>query len=240
MRRNSMPYWIKKIINRANRFYIERFIVPQFDSCGTSPEVAHPRHLVIFGRDIHIGKFAQIICSPENAVRLTSWPGKNSQGKIMIGDYCLIAPGVKISSGASIRIGDNCMLAANVSITDSDWHGVYNRIRPFRCTKPVDIGNNVWIGESAMILKGVQIGENSIIGAGSVVTKSIPANVIAAGNPARVVKSINPNKRMLKRDVLFRDPDHYFYNQDQLERYVLGNNNLFGWLATQWRPSRED
>ena len=240
MRRNAMPYWVKRIINRCNRFYIERFIVPQFDSCATVPEIANPKHLVIFGRDIHLGKFAQIICAKDNAVRLTSWPGKNSQGKIMIGNYCLIAPGGRISSAASIYIGHNTMLAANVSITDSDWHGVYNRIRPFRCTKPVHIDNNVWIGEGAMILKGVTIGENSIVGAGSVVTKNIPANVIVAGNPARVVKTINPNKRMLKREALFRDPDHYVYNQDQLERYVLVNNRLWQWIMSLCRPTTKD
>lgn len=240
MRTNTTPYIVKRLYNAVNRFYIKHFVVPQFDSCKTIPEVAHPKQLVIFGRDIHLGKFVQIICAVDNAVRLTSWPGKSSQGKIVIGDYCLIAPGVRISSGKSIRLGDNCMLAANVSITDSDWHGVYNRIRPFRCTEPVEIGNNVWLGEGAIVLKGVTIGENSVIGAGSVVTKSIPANVIAAGNPAKIIKTINPNKRMLKRDVLFANPEHYFYNQDQLERYVLGNNTWWNWLRSKIKPSVND
>lgn len=240
MRKNAMPYWVKRCLNACNRAYIRRFVVPQFDSCGTLPEIAHPRHLVIFGRNIHLGKFAQIICSPDNAVRLTAWPGKAVQGQIHIGDFCLIAPGVRISSAESIQIGDNCMLAANASITDSDWHGLYNRIRPFRCTKPVVLGDNVWLGEGAMILKGVTIGDNAVIGAGSVVTRDVPANTVVAGNPAKPIKQLDPKRRMLKRDALFRDPDHYAANQELLEQYVLGGNSLWGWLKATWRPTRED
>jgi serine acetyltransferase len=100
--------------------------------------------------------------------------------------------------------------------------------------------NNVWLGESVIVNKGVTIGENSVIGAGSVVTKNIPANVIAAGNPARVIKTINPDRRMLKRELLFSDPEHYFYNQDQLDRYLLNNNSIWNWLRSIIKPSRDD
>ena len=65
------------------------------------------------------------------------------------------------------------MFAANVYISDSDWHGIYNRIRPFRCTKPVVLENNVWLGERVIVNKGVTIGENSVIGAGAVVTRDV-------------------------------------------------------------------
>ncbi len=245
MRRNNTPYFIKRLYNAINRFYVRRFIAPQFDSLGTGLEIAHPRCLVIFGHNIHIGKFAQMIAAPDNVIRLTTWPGKErnnkkSGGNIMIGDYCLISPGVRISSAESIRIGDNCMFAANVYISDSDWHGIYNRIRPFRCTKPVVLENNVWLGESVIVNKGVTIGENSVIGAGAVVTKDIPANVIAAGNPARIIKTIDPKRRMLKRELLFSDPEHYFYNQDQMDRYVLDKNTLWGWLRGLVKPNQLD
>ncbi len=245
MRRNNTPYFIKRLYNAINRFYVQRFIAPQFDSLGAGLEIAHPRSLVIFGHNIHIGNFAQIIAAPDNFIRLTTWPGKErnnkkSGGKIIIGDYCLISPGVRISAAESIRIGDNCMFAANVYISDSDWHGIYNRIRPFRCTKPVVLENNVWLGESVIVNKGVTIGENAVIGAGAVVTKDIPANAIAAGNPARVIKNINPNQRMLKRELLFSDPEHYFYNQDQLDRYVLAKNSLWNWLRSMVKPNSED
>lgn len=240
MRRSSTPYWVKRLSKALNSAYVKRFIAPQFDSLGEGLEVAHPRHLVIFGRDIHIGRFAQMIAAPDNAIRFTSWPSKSRSGKIILGDYCLLAPGVRISSAESISIGDNAMLAANVTISDSDWHGIYNRIRPFRCTKPVVIENNVWLGERVIVCKGVTIGENSVIGAGAVVTRDIPANVIAAGNPAKIIKTLNPKRRMLKREVLFSDPDHYFYNQDQLDRFLLGNNSWWNWLRSLVKPMQND
>lgn len=240
MRRSNTPYLVKKIYKTINHWYVTRFIAPQFDSLGSIPEIAHPRSLVIFGRNIHIGKYAQIICASDNCVRFTSWPGKQGSAEIVIGDYCLIAPGVRISAAKSIRIGANCMLAANVIISDSNWHGIYNRIRPFRCTKPVVIENNVWLGERVIVTKGVTIGENSVIGAGAIVTKDIPANAVAAGNPARVIKTINPNRRMLKRELLFNDAEHYFYNQDQLDKYMLGNNGWINWLRSLWKPNQQD
>ncbi len=240
MRRSNTPYLVKKIYKAINHWYVARFITPQFDSVGSTPEIAHPRSLVIFGRNIHLGKYAQIICASDNCVRFTSWPSKQGNAEIIIGDYCLIAPGVRISAAKSIRIGDNCMLAANVIISDSDWHGIYNRIRPFRCTKPVVIENNVWLGERVIITKGVTIGENSVIGAGAIVTKDIPANCVAAGNPARVIKTINPNRRMLKRELLFSDPEHYFYNQDQLDKYMLANNGWWNWLRSLFKPNCSD
>jgi len=240
MRRSSTPYFIKRLYKTINAWYVARFIAPQFDSLGTIPEVAHPRSLVIFGRNIHLGKHAQIICASDNCVRFTSWPSKQADAEIVIGDYCLISPGVRISAAQSIHIGDNCMLAAMVTISDSDWHGIYNRIRPFRCTKPVVIENNVWLGERVIVMKGVTIGENSVVGAGSVVTKNIPPNTVAAGNPARVIKTINPNRRMLKRELLFSDPEHYFYNQDQLDKYMLGNNGWWNWLRSRLKPGIKD
>lgn len=244
MRRNNTPYFIKRLCKVINRFYVQRFIAPQFDSLGAGLEIAHPRCLVIFGQNIHIGKFMQIIAAPDNFIRFTTWPSKrlngSKGGEIIIGDYSLISPGVRISSAESIRIGDNCMLAANVYISDSDWHGIYNRIRPFRCTKPVVLENNVWLGESVIINKGVTIGENSVIGSGSVVTKNIPKNVIAAGNPARIIREIKPHRRMLKRELLFKDAELYLYNQDQMDQYMLGRNSIRNWLRSLMKPNQAD
>ena len=72
-------------------------------------------------------------------------------------------------------------------ITDSDWHTDDPRTGP---DKAVIIEDNVWLGYGVKILKGVHIGKNSVIGAGSIVTKNIPANVIAAGNPCKVIKQL--------------------------------------------------
>lgn len=240
MRRNSKPYWIKHFSTRFNRWYVNRFIRPQFDSAGGFMEIAHPRHLELFGRHIHVGNHAHIIAATDNKIRLTTWSGKQGDGEIVIGHYCLISPGVRISSATSVRLGDNCMLAANVYISDSDWHHVYNRIRPFRCTKPVILEDNVWLGDSVMVMKGVTIGANSVVGAGSVVTRDIPPNVVAAGNPARIIKHINPERRMLKRELLFRDADHYYHNQDELDRYMLANNSWLNWLRSVFFPNQSD
>lgn len=240
MRRSSTPYLIKRLSKTINQWYVRRFIAPQFDSLGSIPEIAHPRSLVIFGRNIHLGKYAQIICATDNCVRFTSWPSKQADAEIIIGDYCLISPGVRISAAKSIHIGNNCMFAANVIISDSDWHGIYNRIRPFRCTKSVVIESNVWLGERVIVNKGVTIGENTVVGAGSVVTKSIPANSVAAGNPARIIKTINPKRRILKRELLFKDAEHYFYNQDQLDKFMLGNNGWWNWLRSLIKPNVHD
>lgn len=89
-----------------------------------------------------------------------------------------------------IMIGEDCMLSNGIRIYVSDFHNILElstgkRINP---AINISIGNHVWIGAGAIILKGVIIGDSAIIGAGSVVTKEINANCIAAGNPARVVK----------------------------------------------------
>ena len=94
-----------------------------------------------------------------------------------------------------ISIGDACMFAHGSHISDADWHGIYDRSEPVGNTKPVVLKDNVWIGDSAIVCKGVTIGENSIIGAGAVVTKDVPPNSIFAGNPAKLVKTLDEKKR---------------------------------------------
>ncbi len=97
---------------------------------------------------------------------------------------------------AKVKIGDNCMLAPNVSIYTAG-HPIHpdTRNAGFEYGKEVSIGNNVWIGGNSIVCPGVHIGNNVVIGAGSVVTKDIPDNVIAAGNPCRVIRKINDDDR---------------------------------------------
>lgn len=101
--------------------------------------------------------------------------------------------GVTIGAAKKIIIGKNVLIGANSLITDTNWHNVDPQLRHTADPSPgeIYIADNVFIGYSTIILKNVTIGENSVIGAGSVVTKNIPANVIAAGNPCIVIRTLN-------------------------------------------------
>ena len=92
-----------------------------------------------------------------------------------------------------IHIGNDCLIAANCQIFDSNGHhsSAHHRHTNNGKAKEIKIGDNVWIGANSIILPGVSIGSNSIIAAGSVVNKSIPADHIAGGNPAKSIKRIN-------------------------------------------------
>ena len=109
----------------------------------------------------------------------------SSNGNIRIGNNCGFS-GVSIVSSIGVEIGDNVMCGANVMIGDrNDHEDKYPQFQP----EKIRIQDNVWIGMNCVIMKGVTIGENSIIGANSIVTKDIPANSIAVGNPCRVIKN---------------------------------------------------
>jgi acetyltransferase-like isoleucine patch superfamily enzyme len=125
-------------------------------------------------------------------------------GQCTIGDFTLLN-GALIMAEEKIEIGSHCLISWNVGIADSDFHPLdpaqrlvdaqalapYFKDRPRRPklrTAPVKIADNVWIGMNAVILKGVTIGENCVVAAGSVVTKSVEPNTVVAGNPAVVVK----------------------------------------------------
>lgn len=95
--------------------------------------------------------------------------------------------GTVIGAFAGITIGDRVKCGANTLITDGDWHPEDPRSGEPR---PVVIGNDVWLGVGVMVLKGAKIGDNVLIGANSVVTGEIPANVIAAGNPCKVIRAL--------------------------------------------------
>ena len=124
-----------------------------------------------------------------------------ARGKtVHIGSGTYINSGLTLVDDYEIFIGDHCLLATNVTICTTG-HPVHHELRSHgeMYSFPVKIGNHVWIGAGAIILPGVTIGENSVIGAGSVVTKDIPANVVAVGNPCRVL-----------REITDRDKEYYY------------------------------
>ena len=127
-------------------------------------------------------------------------------GSCTVGDFTLLN-GALVMAEERIEIGSHCLISWNVGIADSDFHPLEpaQRIidahalapffkdrppRPKLRTVPVIISDNVWIGMNAVILKGVTIGENSVVAAGAVVTKSVPPNVVVAGNPAVITKTL--------------------------------------------------
>jgi acetyltransferase-like isoleucine patch superfamily enzyme len=111
----------------------------------------------------------------------------SKEARIRVGD-CVFLNGTRISSQLEISIGDLCILS-DARIMDTDFHAI-TRDRQSKSalvrTAPVRIGKNAWIAAGAAILKGVTIGDDSVVGFGSVVTQDIPAGVIASGNPAKI------------------------------------------------------
>jgi acetyltransferase-like isoleucine patch superfamily enzyme len=101
--------------------------------------------------------------------------------------------GACILATQRVKIGKNCLIAANTQIFDNSGHDlsfpdVENRINTIGDSKPIVIGDNVWIGANCIILPGVSIGNGSVIAAGSVVVKDVPQNVVVGGNPAKLIR----------------------------------------------------
>lgn len=117
---------------------------------------------------------------------------RSEKSQIRIGKSCNTSNNISIVCMHSIEIGDNCLIGDCVTIIDSDFHRVdpSNRHNGHEEPKPVRIGRNVWLGSRVLILKGVTIGDNTVVAAGSIVTSPIPPNVIAGGVPAKVLRNI--------------------------------------------------
>jgi len=127
-------------------------------------------------------------------------------GTVKIGNYNWTSLRIQIVCANRVEIGNYCIFGRDVYISDTNEHPV-DPIERLKATvtywekktvdryqlvenSPVTIGNNVWIGERAIVLKGVTIGDNAVIAAGSVVTKDVPENTVVGGNPARVLKKL--------------------------------------------------
>lgn len=229
MIREHRPYWIKRLYLDFQAFYVRRFLRPHFHSLGPNYTFMKPWHVEVFGSPVDVGNCANVIASSDQKVRFSVWSPHEGKGGITIGDYCLVCPGVRMGSADRIEIGNNCMIASGVYITDCDWHDVYNRIATGK-TAPVCIRENVWIGDRAIVCKGVTVGENSIVGAGAVVVHDIPPDTIAAGNPAKPVKRLDRSEKMVKRSQWFADPERLSKEIDRLDREMLDGNTLLGWL----------
>jgi acetyltransferase-like isoleucine patch superfamily enzyme len=239
LNRDHRPYLVKKAYLAFQKRYTAHFVQPHFKVFGKGSTFVKPWYVEVFGYPIEMGNFVHVIASADQRVRLSVWSEKPGLGHIRVGDYCLICPGVRISSASEISIGKGCMMASNVYITDADWHDTYNRTA-MGVALPVKIEDNVWIGDSVIICKGVCLGRNSIVGAGAVVTKSIPENTIAAGNPAKIVKRLNPSEIIIGREQWFSDPKQLAKDLDRIDREMLRGNNLFHWIRHLLFPLNRD
>ncbi len=239
MLKDHRPYFIKKTHLRLERLYANRILRPQFERLGKCFTFTKPWHVELFGSPISLGNFSNIIARSDSTVRIAVWSGEESPRGIRIGDCCLICPGVRISCASDIFIGDNCMLANQAYVTDSDWHGHYNRIIP-GTPSPVRLEDNVWIGDGAIVCKGVTIGKNSIVGAGAVVAGDVPPNTVSAGNPARVVKHLDPDREFVTRSRFFSNPDALFKGFDGMDLDILKENTFFNWIRTLLFPRKGD
>ncbi len=139
---------------------------------------------VLYNRGpIHIGRGFVV-----RGCQIRSEIGAVEDGELVIGDDVFVNQGCSIVALHRISIGDNCLIGEFTSILDTDFHELASGMGVR--TGAVEIGRNVFIGRNCILLPGVSIGDNSVIGAGSVVTRSVPANCVFAGNPARQIREL--------------------------------------------------
>ena len=171
---------IGKIKRKGENFYIEKDFI-----------IMNPQYME-FGENFVAGQRFRI-----EAIDYHLYFNKKFTPTIQIGNNVTFNSDIHIGCINSILIGDNCLFASRIYITDHH-HGdttaemsiISPNNRPLISKGPVVIENNVWVGEGVVIMPNVTIGANSIIGANAVVTKSIPANSVAVGIPAKVIKTI--------------------------------------------------
>jgi acetyltransferase-like isoleucine patch superfamily enzyme len=230
MREDLRPYWVKKCYLKFRHWYTEYFLRPECATLGPYHTVMKPWYVQISGNNIHIGRCFTAIGEPGNRVELGVWGRAEGQGHIDIGDCVLMSPGSRLSASDEIVLGNGVMLANGAYVTDSDWHTVYDRtVRDERPT-PVHIGDNVWLGDHSTVLKGVTIGENSVVAARAVVTRDVPSNVVVAGSPAKVVKELDPQRGFTTRMDYFSDPAELERFFEAINQEVLAGNSFWRWL----------
>jgi acetyltransferase-like isoleucine patch superfamily enzyme len=147
------------------------------------------RGKVRFGRFVWVGDGTKIRCH---------------EGVVEIGAKTVMGQECTISAYRRVRIGEQCVIADRAMFIDFD-HGVVEVERPIRVQgiykRDVEVGSNVWIGYGACVLRGVRVGDNSVLGTYAVVTKDLPANAVAAGIPAQVIRM-----REAPRELRWADP----------------------------------
>jgi maltose O-acetyltransferase len=137
----------------------------------------HVKGTLIVGNDFRAGGHGRAVCIKVH-----------EGGRLTLGDRVGMNLGTRIEARHDLRIGNRVMMAPSVSILDDSFHEIEPGWPLYQ--RPVTIGNNVWLGQNVVVLPGVTIGDNSVIGANSTVTRDIPPDVFAAGVPAKVVRKL--------------------------------------------------
>ncbi len=200
--RNRMLTW--RYARLLWRYLWRRFLTPAGWRWETDGPVFFGRRLELqigkrgtirFGRFVWVGDGTKIRCH---------------EGEVVIGRKTVIGQECTISAYKHVRIGEQCVIADRAMFIDFD-HGVVEVERPIRqqgiYKRPVDVGSNVWIGYGATFLRGVRVGDNSVIGTYAVVTKDVPANAVVAGVPARVLRMRDAPQELRWPDPVEPDPD---------------------------------
>ena len=239
MQKDNRPFFVRIFIENFYILWSKYFLIPQFKRVGKNLDINKPWNIDVYGKNISLGENVHIRTSRNVITQICAWNKNDCDGIIEIGNNVLISPGVRIISAEEIIIDSNVMIASNVYISDSDWHGIYDRINTPGSSKKIHIKENAWIGEGSKISKGVRIGKNSIIGLGSVVTSNVPDNEIFGGNPAKKIGEIDKNKEIRKREDMFLNND-YNNLMKFLIKEDLKENNLFTWLRTVFFPKKGD
>lgn len=191
-----LKIFFKKIIRK----YYQRWRIFTFKALSTNsnvfgvPNILHPVSFhgagrIYFDENVNLGVFF----SPQFYDTSIYIEARGRDSYIKFGKNSYINNGAVITCDkTSIILGDNLLIGTDFQVYDSDFHGLHpdkRRDTDYEC-KPVVIEDNVFIGNNVRVLKGVTIGKNSVIANSSLVVKDIPANSIAGGNPAKVIKSV--------------------------------------------------
>lgn len=161
-------------------------------SFGTGVRFYDAAPMIDAGGEISLGDFAVVYSRPVQT-QLTAEPG----ARLIISRLSGLNWGVDIHAARSIEIGENSMIGPLVSIHDTNFHPIGEGDKTK--TEPIKIGSNVWLGRGVTVLPGVEIGDFSVVGAGSVVSRDVPPRTLVAGNPARVVREISASEGWSRR-----------------------------------------
>jgi len=152
------------------------------------PVIVNGEGMVMLGEQVSFG----LKLAPKLGGGHILLQARSSKSTIDIGNKVYMSNNVSVIAQSGIEIGSNCQIGELVSIYDCDFHELNPTTRNNSSgeSSRIRIGNNVWLGSRAIVLKGVCIGDNSVIAAGSIVTNSIPENCLAGGVPARVIRRL--------------------------------------------------